>query len=328
MSTPRFLFRPLVPALAAGLLVAACDDGGTVDPGELHFGQIGEARLEFETVKELGAGRHRQVLLWDSDGTWELEETIVYDGVVGDVDVIPMSGDPELSAGLYATWIEQANTQPNLRLFQDGPDPFLDPDCVGFEARLTLTIRDDSRNEAVSWTRCVPQEDTPLSRLGTAAGPDPGASRVAQIASLMRDRTVGLSYESEFAPSFPFATIDRGDDSGVELTGPLIIRDATVWQDFWTRHSRSQGPAPQVDFVRDLVIVGAVGTRQEAGDSVEVRQIVGSTTDTKVFLQERVPGNFCAPVARTHIPFHIVRVPIVPEPISFGDTDVVRVPCG
>ena len=83
-----------------------------------------------------------------------------------------------------------------------------------------------------------------------------------------------------------------------------------------------------VDFAEDMVVVGAVGVREEAGDSVEIRRVLTVQDGSVVTLFERAPGDFCSPAARSHIPFHIVRTPRIPFPVVFTEVEVERVPCG
>lgn len=325
----RRVFAPVVGALVllGSMGVTACQEGGTVDPGTTRFGQVGFVRLVMETPLALGEGQLRQELEWSSDGTWTLRETVLYDGVAGDSNLTRLSSNMELSAGKYATWIVQVNDTPGLDLFDtEALDPYLDPDCADLQSRVTLTIRDDVRNQESSWTRCAQGPLRDLTPVG--AGPDPAASRVAIAGTLARASTVGDKFASVYLGTVPFATIDRGEDSGAALTTPLVIQDQADWTSFWSEHSRSQGPAPQVDFERDLVLVGAVGQREEAGDSVEIRRVRAVSDGTVVELHELVPGDFCSPAQKIHIPFHIVRVPRVPLPIRYAEVQVDLVPCG
>ena len=111
------------------------------------------------------------------------------------------------------------------------------------------------------------------------------------------------------------------------LAAPFPVLDDAAWSAFWLEHSGGTEP-PEVDFESEMVIVAAVGQRHEAGDSVEVRRILPVLNGTLTHLFERVPGDFCSPVARTHYPFHIVVSPRTPSPIRFADVGVEFVPCG
>jgi hypothetical protein len=140
------------------------------------------------------------------------------------------------------------------------------------------------------------------------AGPEPAAARLVQATLAARDATWGA-------------------ETLATLAAPLAVLDDAAWTAFWLDHSGSTEP-PEVDFENEMVIVGAVGCRDEAGDSVEVRRILQVDNGTLTHLFERVPGDFCSPVARTHYPFHIVVSPRTPSPIRFADVSVELVPCG
>jgi hypothetical protein len=152
---------------------------------------------------------------------------------------------------------------------------------------------------------------------------------VANAGLLARNGTLGGGFLSAFGGTVPFATIDRGEDSGAPLNGPLVLENADDWTAFWSEHSRSQGVAPAVDFTKDLVIVAAVGERAEAGDSVEVQRVLAVADGSLIEIHEQVPGNFCSPAERLHTPYHIVRAPrlLLPSPVRFTELGIQLVHC-
>jgi len=159
------------------------------------------------------------------------------------------------------------------------------------------------------------------------AGPDFAASRIALAVQLVRDATVGNQWTSPYGGSVAFGTLDRGEDSGSSLQAPTVIADPSTWQTFWLEHAGAR-TLPDVDFGSDMVVVGIVGPREEAGDSVEVRRILQIDNGTRTEVVERVPGDFCSPAARTHVPYHIVVAPRTPAPRRFAALQREEVPCG
>jgi len=320
----------LLPALAC-LSAAACGEGPGTDPGTLRFGQIGEVRLHLTTP--LGftyRGELQQSLTWSSSGPWRLTEAISYDGRAGDENERPSTVNPELLAGTYADWILRVNETTGLRLFD--LDSSLDPECEGDRARtrISLTISDAVRDEERTWVRCVAASRGLGDLVTQYAGPDPNAARVANAALLLKEYTVEGTgfFRYSFDGTVPFATLARGEDTPAPLETSRVIEDDVNWRQFWLVHTGSEAGLPEVDFGSELVLVAAVGVRDEAGDSVEIRQIlpVGETTNVEVV--ERVPGNFCSPVRRFHRPFHIVVAPRVPLPVTFLQLPREEVPCG
>lgn len=310
----------------------ACDDDG-VDPQTLRFGQSGEVRVQLitGTAADAAPGERRQVISWTSDGRWRLFESIGYRGLVGDEASRSSPGDP----ASYAALISSVNEGSGTRLFIDELDPDLRPACVE-SAALTLTIRDDVREEERSWQRCV---TGPLERLDAeGAGPDAEAGRVARAARFVRDRTVGAGdgFSSAFHGSLPFGTLDRGSDSEALLNRPVAIvaeggEDGVSapreWADFWEAHAGPGSPVPAVDWEREMVLLGFVGVRDEAGDSVEIRRVLPVSDGALVEVGLRVPGDFCAPASMDHVPFHIAVAPRVRPSVNFSDLRLERVPC-
>ena len=313
----------LLVAVVAG--TSSADDG--TQPEDLRFGQIGRVLVEVRAPLGTGAGELHQTLSWRSDGPWESAERISYRGSLGDETVARSSDDPGTLARSYASWIALVNDDTPVRLFLGADlNPALNPTCGENQSRVTVRILDGQRADSTSWTRCAGGSLGSLTAEG--AGPDPTAGRVIQAVQLVRDFTLGANFVSMYFGSLPFATLDRGEDSNAPMSVPRVIKDAQTWTDFWDEHRGASSLAPAVDFANELVLVAAVGTRPEAGDSVEVRAVLPVGFGTQVTLWERRSGNFCTPAARSHAPFHVVLAPQVPRPIFFAVGDVDKVPCG
>lgn len=317
----------LSAAVALALGAAACDNDGGIGPDQLVFGQVGSMEIRLEVPLGLQAtGRLVQELHWSSKGTWFRADSISYHGVLGGTSTRANTEDASQSALAYDGLIRQLNEKESVRLFT--PDPDLSPDSIPEsceeQSRITFTIRDDVRDQTVSWVRCVEGTLDDLKTEG--AGPKPAAARVAQAAILARGATIGDSVGAFFG-SVPFGTLDRGDRSESRLTAPAVYIDAAGFHAFWANHAPGTAP-PAVDFTTDMVVVGLVGVRHEAGDFVEVRRILQVALGTVLEIVERVPGNFCSPAARTRVPYHVVVAPRTPVPHQFATIKVEYPPCG
>lgn len=312
-------------AAILALVLVGCDRG-PADPGALRFGQTGEVRVGLRFPHEPG-GERQQALVWDFRGGWRLLETIAYRGLEGDQHLVESPGDP----GAYASLISQLNETEAIRLFTDELDPTLDPECGPTRTRVSVQIFDFAREDGIEWVRCASGS---LATLDPAsAGPDAAAARVVRAALLVRDYTASPDFRSVYRESLPFGTLEKGEDSEADLDAPRVFLGdggsaPPGWSTFWSEHTGSGSAPPAVDWATEMVLVAAVGIRQEAGDSVEVRRIVPTDDGTSAVAFERVPGNFCAPAARTHVPFHIVVSPVGPVPVTFEEIEVERVSCG
>ncbi len=328
----------LLALLVLPLVLPACDDGVTPPPDTLRFGQIGEIRVNVVAplVFGEGIGELQQILTWGSTGAWVLREVISYRGLEGDESMRRSKGDPGAYASFYASLITQLNEFEGIKLFplEDLPPDLPEP-CIDGRTRISFTIRDDVKDREITWTRCT---QGTLGTLETGeAGPDLDAGRVIQAAILVRDFTQGSRFTSSYIGSVPFGTLDRGEDSGAHLEEPRVFasvpwgnpRPPTGWELFWAAHNGARhDEIPSVDWATEMVIVAEMGIRSEAGDSIEVRQILQTGDGTQVNLVERVPGDFCSPASRDHYPFHIVVAPRTLDSIRFGRVDTVRVSCG
>ena len=330
-STQRIRLRTDVVRRSRGLLLGvallaltACEGRSPTPPESLRYGQIGSVSVQLTTPITLGLGTLQQDIEWTSAGLWTLREAISYAGVLGDANERTLVGNPEVSAGFYAQWVTQVNETPGLNLFIPDLSPDLNPTCGPTETRVRLTITDAARGESTSWTRCGVGSLQTLTPLG--AGPDPAAARVISAAVLAKTFTVGDSFLSDYRGTVPFGTIDRGDNTPASLNGPRVITTQVAWETFWAEHKG--GTPPAVDFAGEIVLVAAIGQRDEAGTTVEVRRVLPVQGGTFIEIFERVPGDFCSPASLRRVPFHIVVTPRVPTPVRYAETRIERVPCG
>lgn len=310
---------------ALGVTLAACGDDGGIDPEATRFGQFGRIEIQLEAPLRLGEGQLKQTLVWRSEGAWTLREGVSYRGLVGDETLQRSPGEPTQFAGAYASLITQLNEVEALKLFIDDLPQNLEQECGSVLTRITFTIRDDARGRTARWVKCAEGALGNLTPAG--AGPGAAASRIALATLLAREATVGGRWTSAYHGTVPFGTLDRGEDSRSPITAPVTYIDAGGFQAFWTEHAPGR-PVPTVDFASEMVVVGIVGSRKEAGDSVEVRRILQVDQGTVMEVVERIPGEFCSPAARTHVPFHVVVAPRTPIPHRFAEVRKEPVSCG
>lgn len=321
--------RPLLAVLAL-LLLTGCD-GETTSPNDLRFGQVGQVQVRVTSPVLSGQGILEETLSWRSDGPWALAERISYQEMLGSETVRRPDLNPGDLTAEYGSLIQQLSETPGLRLFGPETPQELEPTCLPERSRVEVLIRDRPRSEEARWTRCA--EGTLFTITPGSAGPDPAASRVITAAQLTRFFTLGDGAVSSYFGSVPFRSLGRGADSGARLEGPVaFLSDSGAppadWDEFWERHSGSSAPAPEVDWTREMVVVASAGRREEAGDSLQVTRILPIDQGTRVEIVLRVPGNFCSPGGRTTWPYHIIVAPRTPEPVTFADPRVERVPCG
>ena len=316
------------------VFLGSCDPDG---PGVYRFGSDGLVRVVVEVPLQAGTGWMRQVLTWQSDGAWKLFEQIGYDSVVGDENDLKNPGLPYVYAANYLSLLHLVNENRGTRLW--GLSVTV-PECGVGGSRVSFLIHDNIRDEQREWSRCASQA-TPLRSLSTVGvGAEDGSARVVQVAMRARDFTMGADFDGyAYTGSLPFATVERGTESGMDLEVPAWFRSPEGeerdsppqrWLDFWRQHvGKSGGTPPRIDWTREMILVGAIGERHEVGDSAEVRRVlvVGDDRDIKFEVVERVPGDYCAPATRTVRPYHIVVMPRSPAMVSYG-VRVERVPCG
>lgn len=341
----RFGFGTLL-LLALGL--SACSDPIVPLPNP-RFGQVGEIQVDVRSGlgQFLGGGAFQgtlhETLTWRSDGGWSIAERVSYNGVLGAESIRKSRLNPGEGIAEYQEMLTQLTESDGSRLLGIAPQGLF-PVCgsgsnLGLTTQVTVTIRDDVRDESLRWVRCT--YGFLLSGGGgigldpSAAGPDANAGRVIAGGLLVRDAVLGEAPLSTYAGTVPFATLARGENSTAQPVTPSVFLSTDgeapqAFRDFWTAHAGANVPLPQVRWGSEIVILAAVGPREEAGDSVQVRRItrLGAGQGSRVDVVERIPGDFCSPAARRIYPYHLVVAPNLLFPVQFSAPGIERIPCG
>ncbi len=111
--------------------------------------------------------------------------------------------------------------------------------------------------------------------------------------------------------------------------GVRVLRDAAAWEAAWRelQAGLAAGPAPAVDFARDMVVVVAAGERSSGGHTVRVDG-TSTAADGALLLHvtATAPGDGCMSAAVVTSPVDVVRVPRAPGAVR-ATTRTVRQPC-
>ncbi len=307
-------------ALMAG--VSACES--PVEAG--LFGLMGALSVQVD-APITNDGSLTQTLAWFSDGAWRFEERISYRGLAGDQHVIENRGLPSRYEVAYAQVIAEIGVGLDGPIGLPAMDTIGDVICPKGKSRVTVEVADHRELSTRRWVRCA------FGALGNltpgGAGPDLIGSRVASVAIRARRLVLGQTWQSVYSGSIPFLTLEKGDQPGFEVDTRAFVGSGgeppPAWSEFWDRLSDEAEWPVSIDWSNEFVLVASGGTREEAGDSVEVRRVLRTLDETRVEAVLRTPGHFCAPAARRGRPYHVVLAP-KSLPVHFR-TVVERVSC-
>jgi hypothetical protein len=111
--------------------------------------------------------------------------------------------------------------------------------------------------------------------------------------------------------------------------GVRVLRDAAAWEGAWRElHAGlAAGPAPAVDFGREMVVVVAAGERPSGGHALRV-DATSTAPDGALVLHvtATAPGEGCMSTAVITSPVDVVRVPRTAGAVR-ADTRTVRQRC-
>jgi hypothetical protein len=111
--------------------------------------------------------------------------------------------------------------------------------------------------------------------------------------------------------------------------GLQVVRDRAGWERAWgqLQGGAAAGPAPAVDFAREMVVVVAAGEKPSGGHAV---RIDGTSTAADgalvVHVTETAPGEGCMSTMQMTAPVDVVRIPRVAGAVR-ANTRRVAEPC-
>jgi hypothetical protein len=119
-------------------------------------------------------------------------------------------------------------------------------------------------------------------------------------------------------------TTSQGGEPGLQ-----VVRDRAAWERTWRQlhGGDAGGPAPAVDFTRDMVVVAAAGEKSSGGHAVRVEGTSAAADGALVVhVTETAPGEGCMSTMQITSPVDVVRVPRTAGPVR-PNTRRVAEPC-
>lgn len=114
--------------------------------------------------------------------------------------------------------------------------------------------------------------------------------------------------------------------SGIMTSRRQVIRSDAELQAAWSEATSaflSDGPAPDVDFEADLVLLVAMGERPSGGYRVDVSSVVHQADTVYATVEETEPGASCVTTATLTQPVLMLRIPAVGTEVVFIEDTAV-----
>ena len=118
--------------------------------------------------------------------------------------------------------------------------------------------------------------------------------------------------------------------SGIVKPLLVVIRDREAWLEFWKQLSSRQQPPPplpDIDFLREMLIVVSMGQRNTGGFDITVDGVYERDKKLEVVVKNISPGPNCGTTQAFTQPVDIVRVQKSDYSVVFRETDVTN-DCG
>lgn len=127
------------------------------------------------------------------------------------------------------------------------------------------------------------------------------------------------------AEDVPFASVDKGNSSGIATRESIVVKDEAQWLALWKEHASAHfpvPPAPQIDFGSEMVIAVFAGEKHSKGYAIQVERIRKADGRLLVVVGESQLGQGSGGAGGinplgTAKPFNIVRLAQSSLPVIF-----------
>ena len=106
----------------------------------------------------------------------------------------------------------------------------------------------------------------------------------------------------------------------------LVIRDAAAWAAAWASIWPNGAPIaapPDVDFTKDMVVLGALGTRPSTGFAIRFDSAATNPNGLVVWATTISPGTHCVNAAVITTPVDVATMARFDGPVQFVDVPTV-----
>ncbi|HYF90798.1 MAG TPA: protease complex subunit PrcB family protein [Symbiobacteriaceae bacterium] len=113
-----------------------------------------------------------------------------------------------------------------------------------------------------------------------------------------------------------FSTLQKGAYSGVAERKAVLLTDEAGWKANWAQASARQVPgteAPVLDFSQQSVVAVYMGEQRTGGYAIEITGVELTNGTLRVTVKQTRPGPGTIVTQALTQPFHMVRIPKVPE---------------
>jgi hypothetical protein len=107
-------------------------------------------------------------------------------------------------------------------------------------------------------------------------------------------------------------TVYASTFSGIAMPGRDLLLTRHEWAVYWEptlQNTIPRPPLPEVDFERRFILAAAMGSRLEAGHSIEIDEVWTRGDDYWVRVIQRMPAAHCNPIAIHTLPIVVVSLP-------------------
>ena len=130
-----------------------------------------------------------------------------------------------------------------------------------------------------------------------------------------------------WADPLPIRTLVKGAFSGIQEPTQQIIRDKTIWDKTWAKHSansKTAGKMPEVDFSKEMVIFVTMGRKSTGGYSIQVTKVEPIGEKLRITVSRTAPPAGAMTIQALTAPFQIVAVPKSDLSPEFVETEIKK----
>jgi hypothetical protein len=118
----------------------------------------------------------------------------------------------------------------------------------------------------------------------------------------------------------PVRTVAKGPSSEIAMARTIVVRSDAEWVSLWKEHGGG-GPAPEVDFSREMVVGIFQGVRPTAGYGVEIVRAIGAPNALIVEYRATAPSRDSVTAQVLTAPYHLAAIPREDGEVTFRQVE-------
>lgn len=143
--------------------------------------------------------------------------------------------------------------------------------------------------------------------------------------STEQDTNLETSSPSGFK-EISFTTLAEGNNGGFLEQKNVVVKSEEKLQEIWNEaysNFMKKPPLPKINFETSVVVLVAIGERNNGGFSVKVASVTEHENNLMIIAEENIPNDNCVTTSMISYPYEIIEFPVTHKKIVFKNVEKI-----